>query len=51
MGKGYVYTLKSEKNGRYYIGNTKDMGRLFEEHCNGKVKATRYLCPLSIAFS
>jgi len=50
MARGYVYILKSEKNGRYYVGSTKDIRLRFEQHCKGKVKATKCIRPLKIAF-
>jgi putative endonuclease len=28
----FVYLLKSEKNGRYYIGHTKDLSNRLREH-------------------
>ena len=38
---GYLYILRSEKTGRYYIGSTSDPIRRLEEHNNGLVKSTR----------
>jgi putative endonuclease len=35
-----VYVLKSSKNGRYYIGSTKDFERRIKEHLAGKTKYT-----------
>ena len=46
MSTAGVYILKSQRNGRYYIGSTIDVARRLEEHNHGKVKATRYIQPL-----
>jgi len=32
----YVYILKSEKDGKLYIGYTNDLKRRLEEHNSGK---------------
>ncbi|MBI5779246.1 MAG: GIY-YIG nuclease family protein [Planctomycetes bacterium] len=47
---GYVYILKSNRNGTYYIGSTQDLEKRLERHNNGFVKATRNIRPLTIAF-
>ncbi len=50
--KGWVYIIKSQRNGRYYIGSSKDpIRRLNEFHNQGKVKATKYLIPWKLVFS
>ena len=46
----FVYILQSDKNGRYYIGITKDIERRFSEHQAGKTKATRNIRPLKLVF-
>lgn len=48
--EGYVYILKSDKNNSYYIGSTESIDRRYKEHCNGLVRATKFLLPLKIAF-
>jgi predicted GIY-YIG superfamily endonuclease len=42
--------LRSEASGRFYIGSSQDIGRRLEYHNTGKVKATRYLRPLALAY-
>lgn len=42
----YVYILKSKKDGRHYIGSTKNLRNRIEEHIKGNVKSTRYRRPL-----
>jgi len=47
----WIYILQSLKNGRYYIGSSKDVKvRLNEFHNKGKVKATKYQRPWIIVF-
>jgi putative endonuclease len=33
----YVYVLLSEKDGKYYVGYTKDLNVRFEQHQKGQV--------------
>jgi len=44
----YVYILKSEKDGRLYIGSTADLKRRIQEHNSGKVVSTKNRMPLKI---
>jgi putative endonuclease len=37
----YLYILKSEKSGKYYIGHTNDLDRRIKEHNSGQTKSTR----------
>jgi len=46
----YVYVLKSNKDGKYYIGFTIDLKKRFQEHILGKVKATSYRRPLELIY-
>ncbi len=46
----YVYILGCN-NGRYYVGSTSDLLRRFEEHCQGKNKATQNVLPVTLLFS
>lgn len=46
-----MYILKSEKNGRYYVGSSiNPERRLLEKHNKGLVMATKYLIPWIIVF-
>jgi len=42
----YVYILKSKKDGRLYIGSTKNLKGRVKEHIIGSVPSTRYRRPL-----
>ncbi len=46
----YVYVLKSNKDGKYYIGFTTDLKNRFKEHILGKVRATFYRRPLELIY-
>ena len=48
---GYLYILRSGKNGRYYVGSTNDLDRRFKEHNNCEEKATKGLVPLFLVYS
>jgi putative endonuclease len=37
-------------NGRYYIGSTNNLSRRLNEHNQGKVRSTKNLRPLNLAF-
>ena len=47
----FVYVLRNEKNGRFYIGYSGDLEARLNLHNTGRVKATRYLRPMSIAYT
>lgn len=48
---GYVYILKSLKNGQYYIGSTNDLERRLIEHNSGKgCLTTKRLLPFELVF-
>ncbi len=46
----YAYVLKSEKDGKYYYGSTKDLSKRVSEHNKGKVKSTKGRRPLVIHY-
>jgi len=46
----YVYVLKSEKNGSFYIGFTSNWEKRLKEHNQGKNKATRPFRPYNLIF-
>jgi putative endonuclease len=43
-----VYILRSNKNGRYYVGSTDDMERRLIEHNNGRVLSTKNTRPFQL---
>ena len=46
----YVYVLRSQKNGRLYIGSTNDIARRLAQHSSGKSKYTSNLRPLYLIY-
>ena len=42
----YVYILRSNKDGLFYVGSTNDLKRRITDHNTGKVDATRPRRPL-----
>lgn len=44
----YVYILKSDKDGDYYVGSTDDYKRRLKEHERGKVPSTKHRRPLEM---
>ena len=46
----YVYILRSEASGRFYVGSSQDIRKRLDYHNAGKVRATRYLRPLALAY-
>ena len=47
----YVYVLESLKDGRYYIGVTKDLDRRLREHNSGYSKSTSPRRPFRLVHS
>jgi putative endonuclease len=46
----YTYVLKSDLDGKLYIGCTEDLKKRFKEHNLGKVDATKYRLPLQLIY-
>ncbi|GAB4329440.1 MAG: hypothetical protein Kow0037_04580 [Calditrichia bacterium] len=46
----YVYVLLSEKDGKFYIGQTNNLEKRLSRHFNGYVKSTRHRRPLKLLF-
>ena len=46
--EGYVYLLRSVRNGRYYVGWTTDLQRRLAEHQDGKSSYTRSRGPWTL---
>ena len=44
----YVYILRSERDGRFYVGSTDDLKRRTREHKDGRCAATRNRRPLTL---
>ncbi|MDP3882816.1 MAG: GIY-YIG nuclease family protein [Candidatus Staskawiczbacteria bacterium] len=46
----YTYVLKSQKDGKFYIGYSADLKKRFKEHTDGEVKSTKHRRPLDLIF-
>jgi putative endonuclease len=46
-----VYGLKSEKDGRVYVGFTQDLSRRLKEHSSGKTRSTKGWLPWSVYYT
>jgi len=46
----YVYVLRSEKSGQFYIGATSDLRKRINEHNSGLVTSTKYKRPLQLIY-
>ena len=47
----YIYILKSEKNGRLYIGQTQDVTKRLLRHNDGLCRSTRLNRPYRLIYS
>jgi putative endonuclease len=45
---GYVYVLKSGRNGRYYIGSADHLIRRYYQHARGLVQTTARMLPVQM---
>jgi putative endonuclease len=46
----YVYVLRSQKDGKLYVGYTKDIRQRLEQHNSGKVESTKRRMPLELLY-
>ncbi len=46
----YTYVLQSKKDGKFYVGFTKDLKLRFEQHSKGRVESTRDRRPLTLIY-
>ena len=46
----FVYVLLSEKDGKKYVGFTKNLAQRFEQHNSGYVTSTKYRRPLKLIY-
>lgn len=46
----YTYVLKSKKDGKFYVGYTKDLRKRFKEHSNGKSLYTKGRGPFVLIY-
>jgi len=46
----YIYVLESLKDGKRYVGYTKDLSSRIEAHDKGRVRSTKYRRPLKLIY-
>ena len=46
----YTYVLRSEKDGQFYVGFTKNLELRFEQHNKGLVESTKNRTPLQLIY-
>ncbi len=46
----YLYVLQSEKDGKLYIGKTKDLRQRLKKHLKGDVRSTKSRLPLKLIY-
>ena len=49
--KYFVYAIKSELDGRIYVGFSEDVEKRLKEHNSGKTKSTKGFRPWNIIFT
>jgi putative endonuclease len=46
----HIYILRSKKDGKLYIGKTKNLARRLKEHYSGQSKATKNRLPMKLIY-
>jgi len=46
----YTYVLRSDKDGKFYVGFTKNLKLRFEQHNKGHVESTKNRRPLNLIY-
>jgi putative endonuclease len=46
----YVYVLRSEKDGKFYVGYTNNVRKRLEQHNSGQVESTKRRGPLELIY-
>jgi putative endonuclease len=46
----YIYVIRSQKDGRFYVGMTENVEKRLKEHNQGKTKSTKGYCPWKLFF-
>jgi putative endonuclease len=46
----YVYVLRSQKDGKFYVGYAKDVQKRLEEHNSGQVPSTKGRIPMKLIY-
>lgn len=46
----YVYVLRSQKDGKFYVGYAKNVQKRLEQHNSGKVRSTKERRPMKLIY-
>jgi len=46
----YIYVLRSDKNGHYYVGSTGNIEKRLKRHNTGEVKSTKPFIPYKLVY-
>jgi len=46
----YVYVLRSQKDGKFYVGYTKNVQKRLEQHNSGQVRSTKERRPMKLIY-
>ena len=46
----HLYILRSLKNGKYYVGSTKDVEKRLRQHNDGKTKSIKAFVPYELVY-
>ena len=46
----HTYVLRSERDGRLYVGSTSNLSKRIDEHNRGKVRSTKGRRPFSLVY-
>ena len=46
----YVYVLRSQKDGNFYVGYTKNVQKRLEEHNSGRIPSTKERRPMKLVY-
>ena len=47
----FVYVIRSEKDGRFYVGMTENIQRRLKEHNSGRTRSTKGYRPWRVVFT
>jgi len=48
---GWLYILRNDKTGRYYVGSTSSLERIIKQHKNGHTRTTKILKTFTLAYT
>ncbi len=49
--RGWLYILRNDKTGRYYVGSTNNLERRLKQHKGGHTRTTKVLKTFTLAYT